>query len=48
MPVGKRLVMRICRYSIDGKCTNETVACEQCNSTEDEIERIKMMLDSLE
>lgn len=26
-----------CRYSIDGKCTNENVACEKCNSTEYEM-----------
>ena len=26
-----------CRYSIDGKCTNENVACEECDSTEYEM-----------
>ena len=29
--------MKKCRYSIDGKCTNENVACEKCNSTEYEM-----------
>lgn len=26
-----------CRYSIDGKCTNENVACEKCDSTDYEM-----------
>ena len=30
--------MKQCRYSIDGNCTNENVACENCNSTEIEME----------
>lgn len=30
--------MKQCRYSIDGNCTNENVACEHCNSTEIEME----------
>ena len=29
--------MKKCRYSIDGKCTNENVACEKCNSTDHEM-----------
>lgn len=29
--------MKKCRYSIDGKCTNENVACEECNSTDHEM-----------
>lgn len=29
--------MKKCRYSIDGNCTNENVACEKCNSTEIEM-----------
>lgn len=26
-----------CRYSIDGKCTNENVSCDVCNSTDIEM-----------
>ncbi len=26
-----------CRYSINGKCTNENVACDICNSTDVEM-----------
>lgn len=29
--------MKKCRYSINGKCTNENVACEKCNSTDHEM-----------
>lgn len=29
--------MKKCRYSIDGKCTNENVACEKCDSTDYEM-----------
>lgn len=28
--------MRICKYSVDGKCTNNAVACEKCYGTADE------------
>ena len=31
------LYIKKCKYSIDGKCTNENVACEKCNSTEYEM-----------
>jgi len=31
------LYIKKCRYSIDGKCTNDGVACEKCNSTEHEM-----------
>lgn len=31
-------IVKKCRYSIDGNCTNENVACEKCNSTEIEME----------
>lgn len=30
--------MKECRYSVDGNCTNGTVACEKCSSTEMEME----------
>ncbi len=26
--------MKRCRYSINGNCTNDNVACDKCNSTE--------------
>ena len=29
--------MQKCRYSINGKCTNENVACEKCNSEDFEM-----------
>lgn len=29
--------MKICRYSVDGNCTNEDVACDRCSSTELEL-----------
>lgn len=29
--------MMKCRYSIDGNCTNDKVACEKCNSTDYEM-----------
>lgn len=29
--------MKKCRYSIAGKCTNENVACENCDSTDSEM-----------
>lgn len=30
--------MKKCKYSINGDCTNDRVACEKCNSTEQEME----------
>lgn len=29
--------MKKCRYSVDGNCTNDDVACEKCSSTELEL-----------
>lgn len=43
--------MKRCRYSIDGKCTNDAVACKKCNSIEFEMkscipfQRSRILLD---